>query len=306
MRPRHTRPRSAGTTDPRREQRLDDQEDEQAPGQLVPQLAPGRREQVRPVARAPRRPRSPAASATPSTPARRAEPAGSRAGRGSPRTRPAARPGGPPPRPPDTGPIGEYPARRSPRPGRVRWAPRRAARPTGPAARPSPGGVRRALETCCGEWTTRRIRSPAVTVLANEVGRAVPLTASRIASTKLGSIGQSLPARSAVVVQSRTRPFARDPLDHRGRPSRVVPAGQHADATFLGLLVHRHDLAGRDPLQRRGLQLQQHLQRRRPDRLDDQPADRLVDQRLQGAREDRILRPREQVVIESRHRPWPR
>ncbi len=84
---------------------------------------------------------------------------------------------------------------------------------------PPPGGVKRTFATCWLEWTTRRIRSPAVIVLANGVGRAAPRTASRTARTKLGSIGQSLPARSAVVVQSRTRPSPRIPLDHRGRPA---------------------------------------------------------------------------------------
>ena len=152
---------------------------------------------------------------------------------------------------------------------------------------PPPGGVNWTLEICWLEWTTRRIRSPPVTLLANEVGRAAPWTASRTARTKLGSIGQSLPARSAVVVQSRTRPVADDPLDHRGRPARVVPAGEHADGPPLAPLVHRHDLAGRDPLQRGGLQLQEALQRRRADGLDDQAPDLLVDQGLQRERQDR-------------------
>ncbi len=138
-----------------------------------------------------------------------------------------------------------------------------------------------------------------MTLLASEVGRAVPRTASRTARTKLGSTGQSLPARSAVVVQSRTRPSPDDPLDHRGRPARVVPAGEHADRPPLAPLVHRHDLAGRDPLQRGGLQLQQALDRRRADGLDDQAPDVLVDQGLQRERQEPVVRAEEQVVVEA-------
>ena len=221
------------------------------PGQLVPDLPAGRREGVGAVAPRRRRPRPPAGRASPSGRPPRSARASLSRGSGLAAKRSCWVPERPlvPGDAVEPGParVGDV-DRRRPAPGRPACLVERDGRQR-LAARRRPGGVSRTLASCWLEWTTRRGRSPAVTVLVKRRRPRRPADglADRQDEARLdrpvvaGAVGGGRPEQDPAL--------ADDPLDHRGRPRRVVPAGRAPGPAprLAGRLVHGHELADRAP-----------------------------------------------------------